>query len=889
MSRAIGEAPCYVSTAGEEQQESSSALGKRKIKMPNEAPIDPPRLSLPPPPPDARMRCAVGADLAAVETPDSVLSAPDAPAPSLVALSGPHAMRALALGLSAQGSGFHVFVSSPHPLDPSADVGVLADEALRVNPRPLEDFVVLHGLDRASEPVIIALPASSGPKLEQALSKLGDSLPDRLARLDEDQELVRARDALQKELDDQEKAIVAELETFGKEHGFSVRAAHGQLQIVPKLHGKPVSQEQFDVLDEPTRRRIEEARTRLEPTIETATRHLRQLHTDHSGKRRNLLQDAASTRVRSAIAEFRAAVGDGFEPLVAWLEALGAYLEVIWPELLASEGRPTAEDDWRDLFRVHTLLSRADDEDAPVVVETDPTEERLFGFVDREWRGPHLIAGRGGVRPGALLEAAGGVIVMRVEDLVARPDVWRRVMRTLRDRRISIDDLAGRRAFVPSTMLRPSSVELDVLVVLVGSPGDYEELSSVDTDFTRLFRMKVELEGEAKRTPENLAKLDAHLLERLDGAGDVQLAPSARARLLDVASWLVDDRERLTLDVDTLVEVAKLAALDASKLGRDAVVDAATVERAYRERRSRSAQAERHFRELTQRGVLAIATSGLRVGVVNGLSVYSTGEVDFGQPVRLTAVVSLGREGIIDVEREAQLGGAIHTKGVAILRGYLGHMFGQERPLSLRAQLAFEQSYGEIDGDSASTTELFALLSALAELPIDQSVAVTGSVNQLGEVQAIGGLSAKIESFFELCSSRGLTGSQGVMFPRANLPQLVLHGPILEALRNGAFHLYAIDTIADGCEILMNTVAGDRDEDGHFPADSVFGRVERRLIEVAERLRHAEGGPPVDGDLGNEGEGAGEGAGSAFRMPPRSAHTVTRFGARVRPVPRRRR
>lgn len=854
-------------------------------KMPNEAPSDPTRVSLPPAPPGARDRCAVGAELAVVETHPSLLSGFDAPAPSLVALSGPHAMRALALGLSAHGSGFHVFVSSPHPLDPATDVATLAEEALRVHPRLLEDFVVLHGLDRSAEPVILALPAGAGPKLETALTKLGESLPDRLARLDEDQELVRARDALQKELDDQEKAIVAELDTYGKEHGFSVRASHGQLQIVPKLHGKPVSQEQFDVLDEPTRRRIEEARTRLEPTVETATRHLRQLHTDQSTKRRSLLQDAAAARVRAAIVEFREALGEGFEALVAWLEALGAFLENIWPELLAGEARAPVDDDWRDLFRVHTLLSRADDEEAPVVVETDPTEERLFGFVDREWRGPHLVAGRGGVRPGALLEASGGVIIMRVEDLLARADVWRRVMRALRDRRVGIDDISGRRALVPTTMLRPSSVDLDVLVVLVGSPGDYEELASVDTDFTRLFRVKVELEGEVPRTPENLAKLDAHLLERLDMSGSLQLAPSARARLLDVASWLVDDRERLTLDVDTLVEVAKLATLDASKLGRDAVVDAETVERAYRERRSRSAQAERHFRELTQRGVLAIATCGVRVGVINGLSVYSTGEVDFGQPVRLTAVVSLGREGIIDVEREAQLGGAIHTKGVAILRGYLGHMFGQERPLSLRAQLAFEQSYGEIDGDSASTTELFALLSALAELPVDQGIAVTGSVNQLGEVQAIGGLSAKVESFFDLCASRGLTGSQGVMFPRANLPQLVLHGPILSALREGTFHLYAIDTIADGVEILMSTVAGDRDEDGHFPADSAFGRVERRLIEVAERLRHAEGGPAVDSDLNGESDVGNDGPGGAFRVPPRSAYAVARF----RPGVRRRR
>jgi predicted ATP-dependent protease len=251
--------------------------------------------------------------------------------------------------------------------------------------------------------------------------------------------------------------------------------------------------------------------------------------------------------------------------------------------------------------------------------------------------------------------------------------------------------------------------------------------------------------------------------------------------------------------------------------------------------------AERHIREMLMSGELTLETHGARVGVVNGLSVYSAGDVEFGQPMRITAVVALGREGIVDVEREAQLGGSIHAKGVAILRGYLGRMFGQERPLSLRAQLAFEQSYGEIDGDSASSSELFAVLSALADLPIDQGTAVTGSVNQLGEMQTIGGLCAKIEGFFDLCAARGLNGTQGVLIPRPNLRHLVLREDVAKAIRDRKFHLYSVYTIAQGIEILTGVPAGERDSSGRFPAHSVFGRVERRIIEIAERLREAEG------------------------------------------------
>jgi predicted ATP-dependent protease len=270
------------------------------------------------------------------------------------------------------------------------------------------------------------------------------------------------------------------------------------------------------------------------------------------------------------------------------------------------------------------------------------------------------------------------------------------------------------------------------------------------------------------------------------------------------------------------------------------VVCAADIDHAWRERRDRAGAAERAIRELTLRGEVALDTEGARIGVVNGLSVFSAGDVEFGQPMRITAVVALGREGIIDVEREAQLGGSIHTKGIAILRGYLGRMFGQERPVSLRAQLAIEQSYGEIDGDSASSSELFAVLSGLAELPIDQGIAVTGSVNQLGELQAIGGVCAKIEGFFDLCAARGLSGKQGVMLPTSNVQHLVLRGDVADAIAQGRFHLYAVEDVSRGIELLTGVPAGERDAAGHFPATSVFARVERRLIEIAERLRQAE-------------------------------------------------
>jgi len=418
--------------------------------------------------------------------------------------------------------------------------------------------------------------------------------------------------------------------------------------------------------------------------------------------------------------------------------------------------------------------------------------------------------------------------------------------------------------------------------VLVGPPELYATLLEADPDFASLFRVKVEVDPVIPRSPKSLAALDAYLMAMAKERAWGRFDQSARAQLLDLATRLAADREKLALTLSPLEETMAFASAlavaratgaegEADGLASEgaarpfrasiapppvSVVSAEDIQAAWLERRERAGSAERHIREITLRGEVALDTAGWRVGVVNGLSVFSAGDVEFGQPMRITAVVGIGREGIIDVEREAQLGGSIHTKGVAILRGYLARMFGQERPLSLRAQLAFEQSYGEIDGDSASSSELFAVLSALADVGIDQGIAVTGSVNQLGEMQAIGGVCAKIEGFFDLCKARGLNGVQGVLIPSANRPHLVLRDDVAAAVAAGHFQLYAVDRAAQGIEVLTGLPAGERDASGRFPASSVFGRVERRIIEIAEKLREAEGHISHDASDGHE-EGAG--------------------------------
>ena len=596
--------------------------------------------------------------------------------------------------------------------------------------------------------------------------------------------------------------------------------------------------------------------------------------------------------------------------LKAYFERVGTALVDDWEDLVeaSEEGGPDGESpDPRDdpehatrlsRFKANLLVSHEPGTPPPVLYDTNPTYPNLFGYLERRARYGALLTDFTRIRAGSLHKASGGVLVVRATDLLADPIIWERMKRVLRERRIGAEDPLGPLGLY-ATSLRPVPVDIRVRVVVVGSPDMYAALLEADADFAALFRVKVEVEPTIPRTKESLVALDAYLMamatEREWGAFE----RSARARLLDHATKLAGERDKLALILSPLEETAAFAsALAAARVmhgdgphgsrshertasddvahgGRAfrasvappamTLITADDIEAAWSERRARAGAAERHIRALTLRGEIALDTGGYRVGVVNALSVYSAGDVEFGQPMRVTAVIALGREGIIDVEREAQLSGAIHTKGVAILRGYLGRMFGQERPLSLRAQIVFEQSYGEIDGDSASSSELFAVLSALADVGIDQGIAVTGSVNQLGEIQAIGGLCAKIEGFFDLCNARGLNGSQGVLIPRPNLPHLVLRADVAQAVEKGMFHLYAVASVARGVEVLTGIPCGERDESGRFPASSVFGRVERRIIEIAERLREAEGHnhhhethEPNDdsssGDLGDGGE-----------------------------------
>jgi predicted ATP-dependent protease len=802
------------------------------------------------------------------------------------------ARRALELGLSAREPSFHVFVAADPEVMIEDDIVRYATSFARARPTA-HDIVYVHDFDHPEAPFPLALPAGVGPALVRALDALIDRLKDEIPTVVEGDVFKKAQSQLATELEAKNRAVITQVESLAKTLGFGVRSVHGGVQTFPILHGKPVSAEQFDVLDDSTKRALSESEGKLTREVEKAAHLVRKQSAGFEAAREAAFSKAAAAIIDVAVGDLARDFGELGPDVRHWIQRVHQALVEDWDDLVeiddAEEQEQRSREDRDDpelatrlnRFRVNLLVSHEPGSPAPVVYDTNPTYPSLFGYLERRARFGALLTDFTRIRAGSLHKASEGVLVVRAGDLLADPIIWERMKRVLREQRIGAEDPLGPLGLYATT-LRPARVPIRVRVVLVGSPGLYATLLDADPDFAALFRVKVEVDPIIPRTPRSLVALDAYLMamarERAWGRFDRE----ARAQLLDLATHLSSDREKLALILSPLEETMAFAsALAAARAtgstegtavagvdpslpsaadpegevgGRPfrasipppsvSVVGKDDIQAAWLERRDRAGSAERHIREITLRGEVALETTGSRVGVVNGLSVFSAGDVEFGQPMRITAVVGIGREGIIDVEREAQLGGSIHTKGVAILRGYLARMFGQERPLSLRAQLAFEQSYGEIDGDSASSSELFAVLSALADVGIDQGIAVTGSVNQLGEMQAIGGVCAKIEGFHDLCKARGFTGSQGVLVPRANLPHLVLRDDVAEAIASGQFHVYAVDKAFQGIEILTGLAAGDRDASGRFPAASVFGRVERRIIEMAERLRESEGHAP---------------------------------------------
>lgn len=765
-----------------------------------------------------------------------------AEAPALESIIGQErAVRSLQFGLGIQSKGFNIYVAGLPGTGKTTAVRQFLEQLARDKPVP-PDWCYVHDFHNPERPNAIRFSPGKAVQFKTDMENLLRLVVQDIRAAFESEEFIKQQEETIRSFEQKKQAIFETLNEQARQKGFILQATPMGLLTVPLHQGKPVSEQEFLALSPAEREDIAKRQQAMQELLESSIRQGKAQDKLARQALHELEQRMVSYTLHPHIQELSEKYQDQ--------EEVEAYLERVQNDLLENRERFKAEHSEQvqaalalqeplevfiKRYQVNVLVDNGQLKGAPVVVETNPTYSNLCGRVEHEARFGALITDFTLIRKGSLHQANGGYLVLPALDLLRNPLAWETLKRALENEEIAIEDAGEKLGVIFTKSLRPEPIPLDVKVVLIGPPDLYQLLLQFDEKYNELFKVKADFDIQFDWTQDNLGNYVAFVNTVCQAENLKHLDHAGLARLVEHGARLAGHQEKLTTRFGELADVIREASYYASQEGQD-YASAAHVRQAIEARYDRSSLVQERIQERINKGVIKINLSGTQVGQVNGLSVFELGGILFGQPNRITAAVSLGQAGVIDIERQAELGGPIHTKGVLILSGWLAENFAQDTPLSLNAQLVFEQSYTGVEGDSASSTELYALLSALSNLPIRQGIAVTGSVNQKGEVQAIGGVNEKIEGFFELCKLSGLDGEQGVIIPTDNVPNLMLKENVVEAVRAGKFHLWPVRTIAEGIEILTGVPAGERGEDGAYEPDSVFGRVSARLRQLAERM-----------------------------------------------------
>lgn len=755
------------------------------------------------------------------------------------------AVAALELGLGTLNSGFNVYVSGPPGLGKMTAVKTYLEKFARTRPTPT-DWCYVNNFDDPYLPGILELPAGKGRELQLEMKAFLDQVRRDIARALESEEYAARKEEVVRGLETQKTESVQSFNERANREGFVVQATPMGIAIVPVIGNRAMTDTEFQQMSAQEKSKLQQKQESLQSELQALTKQVRQIEREAHEKLRELDRKMILYIVGDHMDDLLQKFAE-LPPVIEYLKSVqNAMSENMEFFKTKHEENPLTSLREPDLqyrkYQVNVLVDNSKQDGAPVVVELNPSYSNLFGRVEKETLYGALHTDFTLIKAGSLHRANGGYIVLEAYELLRNPFSWDGLKRMLSAHEIQIEDIGDRLGLISSKGLRPMPVPLRIKAILVGPPVLYHLLLMYDPDFSELFKVKAEFDTRMDRNGENIQAFLGFLNVFGKKESIAPLDASAVARILEHASRLAEDKEKLSTHFGIVADTVREANYWAAREGVGRI-NASHVQKAIDERKLRSNLIQERMQEMMVRGLLKIETSGKVVGQVNGLSVYSLGDYAFGRPSRITASVVPGRDGVLDIEREVKLGGPIHSKGVMILSGYLAQKFAADRPLTLSARLVFEQSYEGVEGDSASSTELYSLLSALSGLPIDQGIAVTGSINQRGEVQAIGGANEKIEGFFDLCKTRGLTGSQGVMIPQSNVQNLMLREEVVEAVRERKFHVWAVTSIDQGIEVLTGIPAGERGTDGNFSAGTVNHLVQRRLHEFSDALKKEE--PPL--------------------------------------------
>jgi len=753
------------------------------------------------------------------------------------------ALRALNLGLGIGERGFNLYVAGPSGTGKTTAVRNFL-EALAKGRAPPSDWCYVNNFRNPYEPLCLRLPTGRARTFQKDVDNFIDEARRAVPRALQSDEFQSKRDGLIKATEERRNRILSDLGREAERSGFSIQPTPVGIMLAPIIDGRPINEEELGSLPDRVRKEIDKKRENVESRFGDALKQIAALDKETRDALRKLTSDAIHYAIGflmdalvktyedvpeaiSYLKDFRTDILENFE-LFAGVHEEHAHTE---SQLMA----PWMKDLPFRRYKVNVIVDNSELKGAPVIFEENPTYTNLFGRIEKEAQFGSFTTDFTLIKGGSMHKANGGYLVIPVQELLGNVLSYDGLKRALRNNRIVIEEAGERLGFISTKSLTPQPIPLNMKVILVGNPLIYQLLLSYDTEFREFFKVKADFDTTIERNKENLRRYASFVCTLCGKEGLKHLESSAISKVVEYGSRLAEDQRKLSTRFSEVADLIREAHYYAVQDGSE-YIKADHITKALEEKVYRSNLIQQKILEMIERGLILIDTSGTKTGQVNGLSVISLGDFAFGRPSRVTASIGLGRGGVIDIEREAKMGGPIHTKGVLILGGYLANKYAQDKPLSLSARLVFEQSYEGVEGDSASSTELYSILSALADLPAKQNIAVTGSVNQKGEVQAIGGVNEKIEGFYELCKARGFKGDESVMIPKSNVQDLMLKEEVVKAVSEGRFHIYPVSNIDEGIEILTGVKGGERRKDGSFEPNTVNYKVDQRLREMARTM-----------------------------------------------------
>lgn len=749
-------------------------------------------------------------------------------------------IKALEFGLNVDSNGYNLYVEGPYGVGKTSYTKN-ALETISKKKKVPNDWCYIYNFDNPNEPLAVSLPAGKGKEFESDMNTFINDIKVDIKNTFNNEDFEKEKNLIKQEFQNKRELLLQELNKKSSEYGFQVKSAQNGIYMMPVIDGKPIVEEEFNKLDEKVRKEFEDKSSIVQEHIMQAIGEIKSIEKESNKRVEEWQSNIALLTINTHLNTIKNKYKKE-KRIVKFLDDIKTDIlkniscfiidDTNKTQTPQQMSRPELQKPWLN-YRVNLFVDNSKLEGAPVIADTNYSYHNIFGKLEYENYYGALKTDFTMLKPGLLHIANGGYLIFQANDLLTNSLCYDTLKKVLRSKELGIENTADPRSSMVMISLKPEPIPLYLKVILIGDENIYQTLLAMDPDFRKLFKMKVEFADDAPMNKDNANKLARFVKGYCDHEHLPPLDNTAMAKIVEYASKLADDQAKLSTRFTDLSQIVAEAATWA-KLSRAKIITGEFITKALTEKTNRVRKYDDKYVEMIKEHTLLIDTTGEKVGQINGLTIMNVGDYTFGKPVKITANTYTGKNGVINIEREVELSGSTHSKGILILSAYIGEMFAQDIPLSLTASICFEQLYNGVDGDSASSTELYAILSSLSGIPINQSLAVTGSVNQKGEIQPIGGANDKIEGFYQICKMRGLNGSHGVIIPKQNVHNLNLSTEVVDSVRNGLFHIYAISTIEEGIEILTGVPAGKKDEYGNFPAGTINYLAYQRLKKYAD-------------------------------------------------------